>query len=65
MVSNYEKLYTNINSVNDFLENILKNEEFENSLVYLNRIYNNIIFFISYFISYLFIKIIKLNKLFI
>ena len=61
MVSNYEKLYTNINSVNDFLENILKNEEFENSLVYLNRIYNNIIKRKNFLIGYLRAINIELN----
>ena len=53
MVTNFEKLYTNINSFNDFLYDILKNEEFENSLFYLNKIYNNIINRKNFLIGYL------------
>ena len=53
MVSKYGKFFENINFSNDFLNNILKNEEFEKSLSYLNNIYNNIINRINYLIGYL------------
>ena len=51
--SKYKDIFIEMNSSQDFLDNILKMADFENALNYLNSIYNNIIKRKNYILGYL------------
>ena len=61
MISKYEEIFTYRKSDNNFLNNILKLEQFENSLNYLNRTFNDIIMKKNFLFGYLRMHNININ----
>ena len=61
MISKYEEIFTYRKSDNNFLNNILKLEQFENSLNYLNRTFNDIIMKKNFLLGYLRMHNININ----
>ena len=53
MISKYEKIYANIMTYEDFLNDILKIEELAKSLIYLNFIFNDIVMRKNFLLGYL------------